>query len=1502
MNVHDRTALSTDRQDTIRFRLNGEMVALTEPPGTRLSEALRCSLGATGTKVGCDAGDCGACTVLLDGAQACACLIPVGQVEGRTVTTIEGLADDPLGRALQASFHAHGAAQCGICTPGMLMAGYDLLSRDPRPGEAATLDALGGVLCRCTGYIKIVEAVRGAHGFADDTEYADATTGPLPPACGGDGLGMGARAENGVTPNRREASWTRPPTPALPTASGGREASASVGKRLARLDGEPKVAGTEIYGADRVPDGALWLRALRSPHPRARFTLGDLDAFVAAHPGLVKIFTPTDVPGENSFGIYPHLKDQPVFSTGETRYRGECVLAIVGDKAAVEAVRMSEFPIVWEPLPPMIGSKAALAESAFPLHDFAPDNVLTHGRVVSGDVEAGFAAAAHTASGSFETGFVEHAYIEPEAGYAQRIGDTVEVFACTQAPFMDRDEVARVLGIPPDDVRIIPSACGGGFGGKLDVSLQPMLAVAAWVLKRPVACVFGRIESMVSSTKRHPSQITAKAACDASGKLVAYAMDGDFDTGAYSSWGPTVAGRVPVHATGPYKVPNVRNLSRAIYTNGPPSGAFRGFGVPQAAIAQESLFDDLAESAGIDRLEFRLINAIRAGDATPCGQVLEASAGLAECLEALKPHWQALLADASAFNATEGRSRRGVGIGCMWYGIGNTGMSNPSTMRITLDAKGVLTFWNGAVDIGQGSTTVLTQIAADALGLPVSAFKLVIGDSALTLDAGKTSASRQTFVSGRASEAAAKELRAAILRLTNAGEGADLRLDGTSLIVTENGVSSRIDLSALPAKPDGIVLEGLGSFDPPTIPLDTDGQGIPYATYGFAAQIASLDVDLDLGTVKLNRIVAAHDVGRAINPMLVEGQIHGGIAQGIGLALMEEYLPGRTENLHDYLIPTAGDVPPIDIILIEDPEPLGPSGAKGIGEPALVPTAPAILGAIRHATGVTPRQIPVLPHRLWELLREKEGAETATDSPPPQGGREEPSPAATQPDPPITSALAERSRKFGAAEGEDGIIRCDACPVLCRIRPGRSGACSRYANENGLLVRTDPVVLLAEAVETGQPLVPFAEGAEDWDGSALPANRMFVTGIGAGTTYPDYKPAPFIVSSQHKGVDTVTVVTEGIFSYCGIKVKIDTDRHLGPETAAIRSKGEQIGHVTTAEYGSQMLSIGGVRHLTGGSKKEGNATCESMLQLANGEAVELTIDGGHAVIVQAGQPPIVDGKPEQRMRVGCGSATIGIFAQQWRDHVDEVIVVDDHITGVLTEHQAGRVLDMRPAGIRVRGRKSTPGRYFQVAEPGLGWGGTDITQPLSIIQKIDEKLAWPGMRLLMTSTTGEDSAFFVLDETLTPVEAEMPAPVRQVVERIGENCEPSLCTVTFMAGAGGSLRAGVTQNPVLLTRSVQSGATRVTMGGAPVYVWPGGGITVMVDVLRLPKNAFGSVPTPALVAPIEFTLPRALYLALGGHEDEIVPIEEVLRAYGGDARIEQALPENPWPLRAAGGA
>ena len=454
-------------------------------------------------------------------------------------------------------------------------------------------------------------------------------------------------------------------------------------------------------------------------------------------------------------------------------------------------------------------------------------------------------------------------------------------------------------------------------------------------------------------------------------------------------------------------------------------------------------------------------------------------------------------------------------------------------------------------------------------------------------------------------------------------------------------------------------------------------------------------------------------------------------------------------------------------------------------------------------------------------------------------------------------------------------IRCDACPVMCLIADGKSGACDRYANHSGDLIRLDPLTV----IDSGVPAVAFLDsGAKQtgWNGDVIQGHRQFVTAVGAGTTYPDYKPAPFIVSQQVEDIDMVTVVTEGIFSYCGVKVKIDSDRHIGHETSIVRAGGEAIGHVTTGEYGSKMLSLGGVDHLTGGSKKEGRATCDALLRLCNREAVELEIDDGARLTVQAGQPPIIDGVTEKLMRVGCGSATIGMFAQQWAPHVDEVVVVDDHITGVLTEHEAGKGLDMPPAGIKVKGRKSTPGRYFQVAEPGTGWGGTDVDDPLSILKPADPKTAWPGLRLLMISTTGEQWAYFELDADLVPQPAMISAPLLASAERVAENCEPSLCSVLFMGGAGGSLRAGVTENPVRLTRSVKDALTHVSCGGAPAYVWPGGGITFMTDVMDMPSNSFGYVPTPALVAPIEFTLRKEDYALLGGHIDRIVSLETVL--------------------------
>jgi CO/xanthine dehydrogenase Mo-binding subunit/aerobic-type carbon monoxide dehydrogenase small subunit (CoxS/CutS family) len=921
---------SVDR--AIRFRLNGEEQRVTADPAARLSEVLRENLGLTGTKIGCEAGDCGACTVLIDGRQVCSCLTAVAQVAGCEVATVEGLAEDGALSPLQRSFLAHGAAQCGICTPGMLMAASELLHNNPAPSRRDAIDALAGVLCRCTGYTKIVDAILAV--AKGDVEA------PQPPA------------------------------------------GAAVGSRIAKLDGRERVTGSERYGADSYPAGSLWLRAIRSPYARARFRIGDLGALRRSYPGIACVLAAADVP-ENSFGIFPQVKDQPVLAPGHVRCIGEAVLALVGDYREIVSIPESDIPIEWTFEKPLLEMNESLQAPGSLHHTHAPDNVLIRGRVEKGEVDRALAGARVVAEGTFTTSYIEHAYIEPEAGYAERFKDSdgrdrIRVFSCTQTPYMDRDEIARILRLDPRQVHIVPSAIGGGFGGKLDIAIQPLLALAAWKLKRPVRGVYTRPESMMSTTKRHPGRMQARFACDADGHLVAVDFLGDFNTGAYASWGNTVANRVPIHASGPYFVANVRALTRAIYTNGPIAGAFRGFGVPQSTVVHEALMDDLAEKIGMDRLEFRWINAIRVGQRTATGQVLAASCGMSQCLDRLRTPWREAQTAVAGFNAChhakhgsrKGR-RRGVGIACMWYGIGNTVIANPSIMRVGLRRDGRVFLYNGAVDIGQGSSTILPQICADALGLPVALFDQVMGDTDLTADAGKTSASRQTFVSGNAARIAGEALRGMLLEILGAPAHGLLDIDGTRLTARFDGQHKRIDLSALPADEHGDVAVGEGFFDPPTTPLDENGQGVPYATYGFAAQMAEVEVDLELGTVRVIKIHAAHDVGRAINPTQVEGQIHGGIAQGLGMALMEEYHSGGTDNLHDYLIPTVGDMPQIMCYLVEDAEPLGPYGAKGVGEPALIATAPAILNAIRHATGVRLTHLPATPARVRKALLEQ---------------------------------------------------------------------------------------------------------------------------------------------------------------------------------------------------------------------------------------------------------------------------------------------------------------------------------------------------------------------------------------------------------------------------------------------------------------------------------------------------------------------------------------------------
>ena len=918
--------MSTTEKTTVSFILNDLPQTLAVNPLRRFSDVLREDLGLTGTKVGCDAGDCGACTILVDGEQRYACLTAVGQLEGHNARTVEGLAKNGDLTALQQAFLDEGAAQCGICTPGMLMAAQSLLDRTPNPTEAQVLDALGGVLCRCTGYTKIVEAVLKA-GQTSSSE---------------------------------------------PTPSSG----SAVGSRMVKVDGKQKVTGEEIYSADYTPEDSLWLRAIRSPHPRAKFTLAQPEKVLKKYPGIIKILTADDVTGNNGFGIYAHIKDQPVLAKDHVRFRGEAVVALIGERENVESASEEDLGLTWEPLEAIRGCDAALSGKLEPVQSEIVDNILAEGFLKKNDVEKAFAESFAVAEGVWTTSAVEHGYLEPEAGYARKIGQRLEIFVCTQSPYMDQTEVAQFLGIEPGQVRIIPSAVGGGFGGKLDISVQPLVALAAWILGRPVRSIYTRPESMVSTTKRHPVQMSARAGCSKNGKLTAYEYHGDFNTGAYASWGPTVADRVPVHCSGPYFVPNVLSQTRALLTNESPSGAFRGFGTPQAAIANDALLDVLAEKIGMDALEFRIKNALRKGDRTATNQLLKNSVGQVECLESLKSRWVQWRKQAEDFNQNNKNVKRGVGCGSAWYGCGNTSLSNPSTIRVGINGEGKLTLYNGAMDIGQGTNTIMVQICADALGLPASQFEYVMGDTDLTADAGKTSASRQAFVSGKATQLAGEHLRGQIIQLAEASENATLYLEQNGsvgsgkLIVEDESGEHVIVLADILPQTNGDVLTGEGTFDPPTTTLDENGQGSPYATYGFGAHIAEVEVDTLLGTTKVLRLAAAHDVGKTINPTQVEGQIQGGIAQGLGMALMEEYVQCVSENLHDYLMPTVGDMPEIEIILIEDPEPLGPYGAKGIGEHALIPTAPAILAGIKHATGISIRHVPATPDRVFTALQE----------------------------------------------------------------------------------------------------------------------------------------------------------------------------------------------------------------------------------------------------------------------------------------------------------------------------------------------------------------------------------------------------------------------------------------------------------------------------------------------------------------------------------------------------
>ena len=739
----------------------------------------------------------------------------------------------------------------------------------------------------------------------------------------------------------------------------------TIGNSIARIGAREKVNGTALYSADIELGHPLTLKALRSDRPHAEILAINAEKALRIK-GVVSVFTAKDVPGKNLTGII--TKDQPMLVPNKVRCIGDPVALVAAETESAAEQALKAIEVVYRDLLAVLDPEEAMAADAPKVH--AKGNVLVSRTIRRGDAEQAFKQCRSVIERTYRTSMIEHNYLEPDAGAGFVDADgTLVIYASTQNPHYDHKDVVTLLGVQDEKVRIIQAATGGGFGSKLDLNVQGFIGLALYHLKRPVRYVYSREEAYLSTAKRHPLIIRMKTGADADGRLLAMQATIICDTGAYASYGPAVANRAPVHATGPYEIANVDIRSHGVYTNNPFCGAMRGFGTPQIAFAHESQMDLHAEDLGIDPLELRLLNCHRPGAVTATGQILSASVGIGDCLRALKPHCEEARRS-WASDATEPLKKRGVGIGAMWYGIGNTGVQNPSTARVEMDLEGTVTLFTGCADIGQGSSTVLSQIAAEILGLAPQAICLVTADTKFTTNAGATSASRQTYISGNAVKEAAEKL-GDVLKT----EAVNKLKVAKSAIILDSGYASitgrpdqRVSFAKLAKRvhSKGISLSWQGFFDPETVPLDPQlGQGVPYATYAFAAQLALVSVDVLTGEVSVEKIVAAHDVGKAIHPENVVGQICGGIAMGLGFALMEEFEPGKTASMKDYHIPTCADMPAVVPIIIEAAEPTGPFGAKGVGEPALIPTAPAILNAIADALGV---RIYALPANLERVL------------------------------------------------------------------------------------------------------------------------------------------------------------------------------------------------------------------------------------------------------------------------------------------------------------------------------------------------------------------------------------------------------------------------------------------------------------------------------------------------------------------------------------------------------
>jgi xanthine dehydrogenase molybdenum-binding subunit len=917
----------------ITLTVNGQSHTLTVNPDETLADTLRKRLKLTGTKIGCEEAECGTCTVILDGEPTLSCVYPAMRADGKTVITIEGLATPlPEGEGqgvrvklhpLQEAFVEHGAVQCGFCIPGQIMTSYALLERNPNPSSDEIRYALKDTLCRCAGYPTIENAIKDAANSLRTGE-------PIHP-------------------------------PHIPDSVHARKV---IGKGQKRPDAIEKVTGKALFTDDLVFDNMLFAHVRRAGVPHA--ILKSLDISKAkALPGVVAVLTADDIPGEHTHGLVVY--DWPVLvGIGERiRYVGDAIALVAAETQEIAEQAAAAVEAEFDLQPVITNAVQSYQPGAPQLHESG--NLLKHIKVRKGDMEAGFARAEVVLEHTFHTAITDHAFMEPECSIAVPLEDgRMEVYVGSQIPYQDRTQVARALGWPEERVRIVGQLMGGGFGGKEDVMGQIHAALLANAAGRPVKLLFDRHESLVVHPKRHATQIKVKIGAMKDGRIVAAETELYGDTGAYASLGEKVMTRATTHSAGPYDIEHVRADCYAMYTNNPPAGAFRGFGVTQSAFAVESMMDALAEALGMDPVELRRMNALRVGSITNTGQELRDSVGLVECIDRVEAEMRKLNPHPFKPQPVPGSEHLvhawGFAAAYKNTGLGG-GAPDTSGADLELYDDGAFEVRSSAAELGQGLVTVMRMAVAEEMAVPPEQVKVLVMDTDLTPNGGPTTASRQTYVTGNASRLAAVTLREAIARaLAEKHDVPPEQVKFENGVVRVNGATLTFAEVAKEMKAMGQNPRALYEYEAPrTQPLGAGGD--MHFAFSFAAQAAEVEVNTLTGEVRVLRVIAANDVGTAINPLALQGQVEGGVMMGLGNALTENFIVEDgypvTDRLARYRVPSIMLTPEITSIVVEHPTAEGPYGAKGVGEIVSIPTTPAITNAIYNAVGVRVDTLPV---------------------------------------------------------------------------------------------------------------------------------------------------------------------------------------------------------------------------------------------------------------------------------------------------------------------------------------------------------------------------------------------------------------------------------------------------------------------------------------------------------------------------------------------------------------